>query len=269
MLRSSEGRPGAVGSRETGWYVAAALRGTGPHLRNARLRALATGVAAVAVAASLGACGGDEKSADANEKAGTYDLEVTEASFPREQDLGQTSLLRIGVRNSGEGTVPALTVTAAIAGRDGSSSQLPFGVRERQAGLAQPDRPVWVLSPGYPKLNGSNKPGGASTSNAKTFALGPLKPGETTKAVWRLSAVRAGDYTVRYLVGAGLSPEVKARTEGGGAPGGSFAVTITSTPPNTEVTDNGEVVPAQRNARRTAAEAGGGKARVVPRAEGE
>jgi hypothetical protein len=223
----------------------------------------------VAVAAMLGACGGDEKSADANEPAGTYDLRVTEASFPAEQDLGQTSLLRIGVRNTGEKTVPALTVTATLEGEEGTASRLPFGARERQAGLAQPDRPVWVLSPGYPKLAGSSQPGGAETSNLKTFALGPLKAGETTTAVWRLSAVRAGEYTVAYLVGAGLSSEVKARTEGGGAPGGSFKVKISAEPPNTEVTDSGEVVPAKRNAEPAQAEPGGERARVVPRNEGE
>jgi len=230
---------------------------------------VATGVAAMAVAALLGACGGEEKSADANEPAGTYDVKVTEASFPTEQDLGQSALLKIGVRNTGEKTVPALTVTASIAGEAGSNSALPFGVRERQAGLAQPDRPVWVLSPGYPKLNGSGEPGGAETSNRKTFALGPLKAGETTTAVWKLSAVKAGDYTVVYEVGAGLSSEVKARTEGGVAPGGSFKVTIASEPPNTEVTDSGEVVPAERNQQRPHAKPGGERARVVPRSEGE
>lgn len=217
----------------------------------------------------LGACGGDEKSSDANEQAGTYDLEVTEASFPAEQDLGETALLRIGVRNSGDKTVPALTVTATLEGGEGMSSRLPFGVRERQAGLAQPDRPVWVLSPGYPKLDGSSQSGGAETSNLKTFSLGPLKAGETTTAVWRLSAVRAGEYTVAYRVGAGLSSEVKARTEGGEAPGGSFEVEITAETPDTEVTDSGEVVPAKQNAQPAQAEPGGERARVVPRSEGE
>jgi hypothetical protein len=223
----------------------------------------------LAVAALLGACGGEEKSADANEPAGTYDLKVTEAAFPTEQDLGQTTLLRIGVRNTGDKTVPALVVTASLAGEDGSSSRLPFGVRERQAGLAQPDRPVWVLAPGYPKLDGSSDPGGASTSNLKTFSLGPLKAGETTTAVWKLSAVKAGDYTVAYEVGAGLSAGAKAQTEGGVAPGGTFEVSISSEPPNTEVTDDGEVVPAQQNKEPVQGQPEGEHARVVPRGEGE
>ena len=101
------------------------------------------------------ACGG-ESSSDANEPAGTYDVQVTDASFPTEQQLGQTSLLKLGVRNTGKKTLPALTVTVSIAGKEGQASSLPFGIRDPQTGLAQPDRPVWVLAAGYPRLAGSS-----------------------------------------------------------------------------------------------------------------
>lgn len=196
----------------------------------------------VAVAALLAACGG-ESSSDSNEQAGTYRVDVTEASFPTEQKLGQTSLLALGVRNSGKKTVPALTVTITIAGKEGTDSSLPFGIRDPQAGLAQADRPVWVLAQGYPRLVGSSEPGGASTSNRKTFAFGPLKPGETTEAVWKLSAVKAGKYTLLYRINAGLDGEVKAVTgDNDVAPGGSFVTDISSKLPETEVTDDGEVV---------------------------
>jgi hypothetical protein len=194
----------------------------------------------VAVAALLAACGGS--SSDANERSGTYDVRVAEASFPTEQRLGQTSLLKLGFRNTGKETVPALAVTLSVGGKDGAASALPFGVRDAQPGLAQPDRPVWVLSATYPRLAGSADPGGASTSNPKTFSFGPLKPGRTTRAVWKLSAVKAGKFTLRYSVAAGLSGEAKARTEGGVAPGGSFATDISTALPDVEVTDNGEVV---------------------------
>jgi hypothetical protein len=194
----------------------------------------------VAVAALLGACG--ESSSDANEAAGTYDVRVTHASFPTEQRLGETSLLQLGVRNTGEETVPALTVTVSIAGKQGETSSLPFTINDPQPGLAQPDRPVWVLAQTYPRLAGSSKPGGTSTSNRKTFSFGPLKPGDTVEAVWKLSAVKAGKFTLLYEVGAGLSPEVKAQTRGGVTPGGSFATEITAALPDTEVTDSGEVV---------------------------
>lgn len=223
----------------------------------------------MAVAALLGACGDGGDSPASDEAAGTYDLRVTEASFPTEQRLGQTSDLVIAVRNTGEKKVPLLTATISLAGGAGGASELPFGYRTREAGVAQPDRPVWVLSPGYPKLDGSDEPGGASTANMRTFALGPLEPGETTTALWKLSAVKAGDYTVRFQVGAGLSPDVKARTEGGVAPGGSFAVTIDAETQDSEVTDSGQVVEIEEDNRSAPTQPGGDRARVVPRGEGE
>lgn len=197
----------------------------------------------MAVAALLAACGGDDSSPEASEPAGTYELRVTEASFPAEQDLGETSLLELGFRNTGEKTVPTLAVTISIAGRQGETSSLPFAIHDPTPGLARPDRPVWVLAATYPRLRGSSKPGGASTSNAKTFAFGPLKPGQRTEAVWKLSAVRAGKYTLRYSVAAGLGGEAKAETSGGVVPGGSIVAEITTELPETEVTDSGEVVP--------------------------
>jgi hypothetical protein len=228
------------------WYVPAALRRTGPHSRRARLKAVGAGVAAVAAAALLAACGGS--SSDANQAAGTYRVKVTAATFPTSQRLGQTSLLRLRLANVGAKTVPDLTVTASIAGRAGSNSSLPFGIHDPQPGLAQPDRPVWVLAQGYPRPAGSTAPsGGAVTSNPKTFAFGPLRPGAAREAIWKLSAVRAGSYVVLYRVGAGLSSAIKAVGPGGVQPGGSFAARISTVPPNTEVKDNGEVVEIGRN----------------------
>jgi hypothetical protein len=217
------------------------LRGTKRHSRHARLQTIATGFAALAVAALLAACG-ESSSSDANEPTGTFQVKVTEAKFPTKQKLGQTSLLQLGVRNTGKRTVPGLTVTFTIAGKRGVASSLPFGISEPQPELAQPDRPVWVLAQTYPRLHGSSEPGGTSTSNRKTFDFGPVKPGETVKAIWKLSAVKAGKYTLLYNVNAGLSGESKAKTGNGVTPGGSFATEISSQLPETEVTDSGEIV---------------------------
>lgn len=221
------------------------MRGTGRHSRHTRLRAIAIGLTALAVAALLGACGGGDSSAD-DEPTGTFRVKVTEASFPSLQRLGQTSLLRLGIRNTGKRTVPGLTVAFTIVGKRGETSSLPFGINDPQPELAQPDRPVWVLSATYPRLHGSSDPGGASTSNRKTFSFGSLEPGETTRAVWKLSAVRAGRYTLRYDIDAGLGGGAKAKTDGGVTPGGSFATEITDRLPETEVTDSGEIVEIEK-----------------------
>lgn len=199
------------------------------------------------MAASLAACG-SESSAD-KEAAGEFDVGVTAASFPTLQRLGQTSLLKLSIRNDGEETVPNLVVYFTVAGRQGMTSSLPFGVHERQAELATPTRPVWVLAEHFPKLAGASaaEKGGATTSSPKVFAFGPLQAGETRSAVWKLSAVRQGKYTLRYQVGAGLGTQTKAKTEGGVAPGGTFVAKITAQNPDTEVTDDGEIVEVEKN----------------------
>jgi hypothetical protein len=200
-----------------------------------------------ALALTVVACG-SESSSDANEESGTFRLKVTDASFPTSQHLGQTSLMRLGVRNSGDKTIPALTVNVSIAGDEGQASTLPFAIHDPQPELAQPDRPVWVLAAHYPKFAGSSAPGGAETSNQKTYDFGPLKPGKTADLVWKLSAVRSGHYDLLYAIDAGLGNQVKAETGNGVKPGGSFSVQISPARLDKEVTGSGEVVdkkPAQ------------------------
>lgn len=202
---------------------------------------IGAGLASLALAVSLVACGGSSSSSDEDE--GTYEMKVTKATFPTDQDLGQTSLMRIAVRNTGEQTVPTAAITISIAGEEGRTSMLPFGIHDPQPDLAQPDRPVWVLAEGYPKPSGvTTKRGGASTSSRKTFDFGPLEPDRTVEGIWKLSAVRAGRHTVLYGVDAGLTGAARAETASGVEPGGSFTVRITKETPETEVTDSGEVV---------------------------
>jgi hypothetical protein len=213
----------------------------GRHGRRSRAGALAAGLAALAAAASLAACGGGASS-DSNGAAGAYRVKVVKAEFPPEQRLGETSLLRLGVRNTGRKALPSLTVSITGGGRASRNSSLPFGYRDPAPGIAQPDRPIWSLAQGYPRLAGSSKSAGAETAESKTFAFGPLKPGATTEAVWKLSAVKAGGYRLFYAIGAGLTGETKAETADGAEAGGSFAVKISRSTPEVEVKDNGEVV---------------------------
>ena len=198
------------------------------------------GSAVVAVAVLLAACGGS--SSDSNEPSGTYQVKVTGASFPARQFVGQTSLMKIDVENDGKKTVPALTVAVNIKGKEGESAQIPFSIHEPNPELANGDRPVWVLSATYPRLGGSSEPGGAQTASSGTYTFGALKPGKSVEAVWKLSAVRPGHYTIAYEVGAGLGGEVKAQTSSGVAPGGSFVTDISTELPETEVNGAGEIV---------------------------
>lgn len=199
------------------------------------------GALAAAVALSIAACG-EESSSDSNEPSGTFRVNVTRASFPTRQHLGQTSLMKLGIRNTGKKTVPALTVNVSIAGDEGQTSTLPFAIHDPQPELAQPDRPVWVLAAHYPKFAGSSSPGGAETSNQKTYDFGPLKPGKTADLVWKLSAVKSGHYDLLYAIDAGLGAQAKAKTGGGVKPGGSFSVQISPARLDKEVTSSGEVV---------------------------
>jgi hypothetical protein len=160
--------------------------------------------------------------------------------------VGQTSLLKIDVKNTGEHTVPALAVTVNVQGKEGEAARIPFAIHDPQTGLAGPDRPVWVLAATYPRRVGSSAPGGAETSNAKTYSFGALKPGKSVEAVWKLSAVRAGKYTLGYEIEAGLTGEAKAKTSSGVRPGGTFVTDISTALPETEVNAAGEIVEIKR-----------------------
>ena len=207
--------------------------------RNRRHAAIAAALT-LTLALTVAACGGS--SSDSNEAEGTYQVQVTKAGFPTKQRLGGTYLLNLGVRNTGKKTIPALTVSISIKGKEGQGSTLPFAIHDPQPELAQPDRPVWVLAARYPKFAGDSAPGGAETSNQKTFDFGALKAGKSANAVWKLSAVKAGNFTLLYSIDAGLGGKAKAETGGGVAPGGSFAVEISPVEYNTEVNARGEVV---------------------------
>lgn len=206
------------------------------------------GAAVAALSASFAACGGDDSSESKPAEAkASYPVEVVAADFAAEQRLGETTLLRLGVRNAGEKRMPALTVTLTIAGKEGETAGLPFAIRDPQPGLSQPERPVWVLSEHYPRLIDANgkvgsESAGTETGGQKTFEFGPQEAGETTEAVWKVSAVRSGRYELMYEIGAGLGGKAKAETPGGGKAGGSFDVKIGTAPVDVEVTDSGEVV---------------------------
>jgi hypothetical protein len=210
-------------------------------------------MAALAVcgsALSLAACGGGGERQDADEPEGEFPVTVTDAHFPTRQRLAETTELRLGVENTGTEQIPNLAVTIYLddgggAVSSGAGGQGSFSIRTDQPGLANPNRPVWILENKYPRLAGEDTPLGSSpaaTAQTNTFDFGPMAPGETKDMIWQLTAVRGGTYTVNYEVAAGLQGNAVAVTADGSRPEGKFVVTISTKPPSASIDDQGNVI---------------------------
>lgn len=212
--------------------------------RGARARGVAVAVLAI-IASGASACGDDAERQDADEPAGDFPVEVTSAKFPTDQRLAQTSDLELEIENAGDEDVPDLAVTIFTGDQPSSGS---FSVRSDQPGLADPNRPVWILENGFPKLVTPQvkdletaPPAGAEAAQTNTFSFGAVPPGESKDIVWRVTPVQAGTYTVHYELAAGLNGKAKAVTRDGGPVEGEFVVTITDKPPQARVNSAGEV----------------------------
>lgn len=206
---------------------------------------LVPALACVVAALALAACGSEDPR-DASEPEGEYEVAVTTAKFPQRQRLAERSDLLLGVENVGAETVPELAFTIVTDGGSGDGTPAgSFDVRSDQPGLANPSRPVWVLDNKYPRLIGQPPPKGLSggfRAQTNTFGFGPLEPGETKEAIWRLTAAQAGTYTLSYEVAAGLDGNARAVSAGGGEVEGEFVVRIIEKPPRARVTGQGRVV---------------------------
>lgn len=202
-----------------------------------------------ALAVSISACGGSKERQDANEPSGDFPVAVNSAKFPTDQRLAETSDLRLEIENTGSDQIPDLAVTIYTGDVKASG---PFSVRSDQPGLADPNRPVWILENGYPKLVTDETDikeldaapsAGAAAAQTDTFAFGPLDAGDTKDIVWRVTPVVAGTYTVHYELAAGLNGKAVAVGDDGSGPvEGEFVVTITDKPPRASVDANGDVV---------------------------
>jgi len=185
--------------------------------------------AALLVLGLVAGCGGERQ--DADEPEGEFTLEIVGASFPERQSIAQRSTLRLEVRNTDDRELPNLAVTVETEPEGDEAAGVAFAQAEEDPRLADPSRPVWVLD---------RPPEGGQSAYTNTWALGPLFPGQTKEVEFRLTAVRAGSYTVGYRVSPGLDgravPANGQRTEG------SFRVTISDEPVPARVNDAGEVV---------------------------
>jgi hypothetical protein len=175
-----------------------------------RYALIVASVAAVTVAG----CGGGKRQ-DADEPSGTFRVDVVNASFPAKQHLAKPERFVIAVRNSGNRTLPNVAVTVSS-----------FAARSEQAGLADPERAVWVIDA---------SPRGGDTAYTNTWALGRLAPGRTRRFVWRVTAVQAGTHTVKWQVAAGLNGKAKATLAGNRAPAGSVTVAVSDKPAQARV----------------------------------
>jgi hypothetical protein len=173
-------------------------------------------------ALAVAGCGGNERQ-DASEPSGTFEVAVVRASFPTKQHLAQPERFVIAVRNTGDQAVPNVAVTVSS-----------FAERSEQAGLADPERAVWIID---------SSPSGGQTAYTNTWALGRLAPGQTRRFVWRVTAVKAGTHTVKWQVAAGLNGKAKATLSGNRAPAGSVTVDVSDKPAQSHVDpETGKVV---------------------------
>jgi hypothetical protein len=197
--------------------VAAGMRDTRGRLAVALLCALA-----------VAGCGAERQDADA--PSGQFDLDVTAASFPAKQKIAEASTLKLEVENTGDRAVPDLAVTVETdPGQDGQAP-VAFGQSSDDPTLAASARPVWVLDEG---------PLGGESAYTNTWAVGPLGEGQSKTVEWKLTAAKAGRYTVNWRLAPALEGDVSL---GDGRTEGEFDVTISDEPVPARVDGDGDVV---------------------------
>ena len=171
---------------------------------------------------ALSACGDDDDQS-ANEATGTYEVDIVRASFAERQNVAKQEEFTIAVRNTGEETLPNLSVTVDS-----------FSQRSEAPNLSDASRPVWIVD---------DIPRGGTTAYVGTWALGRLPAGATREFTWKVTAVAPGQHRVRYRVNAGLDGNAKAVLAGGVAPEGTINVRIATEPPVSRVDpETGDVV---------------------------
>jgi hypothetical protein len=226
----------APGTAGRPWYVATALREKSRHLN----RIFGVAVISLATATILAGCDGSNPDQFANETEGEFPVEVVSANFKPRQIIARTYDLKIAVMNTGDEAIPALNTNISLPGL---GSTLAFAYRDPQPGLAQPQRPVWVLEQSYPKLAGTVGRGGAATASKRTFNFGAVEAGDTATMIWRVTAVRPGNYKLGYQIAAGLSGDALAVDAAGETPEGILPARISAVPIPTRVNEKGNLVP--------------------------
>ena len=199
-------------------------------------RGRAAACVAVGLAALVAAGCGGQKAQDADEPEGNFPIQIRRAEFPANQRLAQQSQLVIEVFNAGDKTVPNVAVTVSPGAAD-QADAAAFSETSQQPNLADPSRPVWILDDG---------PRGGITAYTNTWALGALRPGQSRRFTWNVTAVKPGVHSVRYRIAAGLDGKAKAVDNRGRPPEGQFTVRISDRPADARVGDDGQVLTSPR-----------------------
>lgn len=179
-------------------------------------------------ALAIAGCG-DEGNQASNEPDRDYRLEVVSADFPDRQHVAERTRMRITVLNRDTAPVPNLAVTLKRPGPAGGTVPSTFAADVGNPGLADKDRPLWIVDEG---------PVGGEVAYASTWALGRLAPGQTKTFDWYVTAVQPGRHTVQYEVAPGLDGDARAV----GKPGGTFTVVVEGDPSESRVRGDGSVV---------------------------
>src|SRR3712207_4921067 len=124
------------------------------------------GALAAAAVLALSGCGGPPRQ-DVDEPAGVYPVEVTEASFPTDQKLARTSILRITVRNVGRKIIPNVNVAVSTGAAGGAHNSSVGGFNYRDQKDEDPNKPIFVIN---------KEPKGGETSYVNTWELGSIRP---------------------------------------------------------------------------------------------
>jgi hypothetical protein len=186
--------------------------------------------AVAAVALALAGCGGSDDAGA--ERSATYPVSV-HGAFPARQSLAEHVELTLAVRNTGTRTIPNVAATIETGdGPDGAAVEA-FGSRLEGKGLASHSRPVWVVDEG---------PLSGDTAYTNTWALGSIAPHASRTFRWSVVPVRAGRYTLRYVLTGSTTGRSQLRLAGGGVPHGSFGVRVSGKPAQVRVTPDGRIV---------------------------
>lgn len=219
---------------------------------------------------------------DADEPAGNYEVEIVDASFDDSQKLAKRSSMDIVVRNRSGEVIPNIAVTLGDNQNNGRGDDTErvgdFERRGNDESQSDPRRPQFVVNRApIDYFRNKTSPGrrnppdtrrfelerkkdrksdlvqgevradtGDDPTYVDTYALGRLKPGETRRFRWSVTATEAGPYEIRWRLHAGLDGRARAVLAAGGIPRGRFIGAVERAAPSANVDFSDGETPVER-----------------------